>query len=110
MISRTIVTRRSGRQHARHDGPGERQRPLTAPGPPPANRTRPTSGNGCAPSSVPGAATASIVSRQAGSEDCNRYGALLSRMTPGPLVTRYYTRWLRQISSYLDGGPAGGGR
>jgi FAD-dependent urate hydroxylase len=45
---------------------------------------------------------ASVVSRQAGSEDYNRYGAILSRLVPGPLATRYYTRWLRQISSYLD--------
>jgi hypothetical protein len=45
---------------------------------------------------------ASVVSRQAGSEDYNRYGAILSRLIPGPLATRYYTRWLRQISTYLD--------
>ena len=43
-----------------------------------------------------------MVSRQAGSEDYNRYGAVLSRLVPGPLATRYYTRWLRQISTYLD--------
>jgi 2-polyprenyl-6-methoxyphenol hydroxylase-like FAD-dependent oxidoreductase len=47
---------------------------------------------------------ASVVSRQAGSEDYNRYGALLSRLVPGPLATCYYTRWLRQISTYLDPG------
>jgi FAD-dependent urate hydroxylase len=45
---------------------------------------------------------ASVVSRQAGNEDYNRYGAILSRLVPGPLATRYYTRWLRQISTYLD--------
>jgi hypothetical protein len=45
---------------------------------------------------------ASVVSRQAGSEDYNRYGAVLSRLIPSSLATRYYTRWLRQISSYLD--------
>jgi len=45
---------------------------------------------------------ASVVSRQAGSEDYNRYGAILSRLVPGSLGTRYYTRWLRQISTYLD--------
>jgi FAD-dependent urate hydroxylase len=45
---------------------------------------------------------ASVVSRQAGSEDYNRHGAVLSRLVPGPLATRYYTRWLRQISTYLD--------
>ena len=45
---------------------------------------------------------AGLVSRQAGTEDYNRYGAVLSRLVPGPLATRYYTRWLRQVSSYLD--------
>ncbi|HET6186820.1 MAG TPA: FAD-dependent monooxygenase [Trebonia sp.] len=45
---------------------------------------------------------ASVVSRQAGTEDYNRYGAVMSRLIPGPLARRYYTRWLRQISSYLD--------
>ena len=44
----------------------------------------------------------SVVSRQAGSEDYNRYGAVVSRLIPGPLVTAYYTRWLRRISTYLD--------
>jgi FAD-dependent urate hydroxylase len=38
---------------------------------------------------------ASVVSRQAGTEDYNRYGAILSRLIPGPLATRYYARWLR---------------
>lgn len=47
-------------------------------------------------------AKASVVSRQAGSEDYNRYGALVSRLIPSPLATAYYTRWLRQISTYLD--------
>lgn len=42
-----------------------------------------------------------IVSRQAGSEDYNRYGALVSRLIPGPLATRYYTRFLSQVSTYL---------
>ncbi|HEY1818989.1 MAG TPA: NAD(P)/FAD-dependent oxidoreductase [Trebonia sp.] len=45
---------------------------------------------------------ASVVSRQAGSEDYNRYGAILSRLIPGPLASRYYTRWLAQVSTYLD--------
>jgi FAD-dependent urate hydroxylase len=45
---------------------------------------------------------ASVVSRQAGSEDYNRYGAVLSRLVPSSLATRYYTRWLRQVSTYLD--------
>jgi FAD-dependent urate hydroxylase len=48
---------------------------------------------------------ASVVSRQAGTEDYNRYGAILTRLIPGRLATRYYTRWLRQISSYLDAAP-----
>lgn len=43
----------------------------------------------------------SVVSRQAGSEDYNRYGALASRLVPGPLATRYYTRFLSQVSTYL---------
>ena len=54
-------------------------------------------------------AKVSVVSRQAGSEDYNRYGALVSRLAPSPLVTRYYTRWLRQISNYLDAVPAAAG-
>jgi FAD-dependent urate hydroxylase len=44
----------------------------------------------------------SVVSRQAGTEDYNRYGAVASRLVPSPLATRYYTRWLGQISTYLD--------
>jgi FAD-dependent urate hydroxylase len=50
---------------------------------------------------------ASVVSRQAGTEDYNRYGAVTSRLIPAALATRYYTRWLRQISSYLDPGAPG---
>jgi FAD-dependent urate hydroxylase len=50
-------------------------------------------------------AKAGTVSRQAGSEDYNRQGALLARLVPGSLATRFYTRWLRQISSYLDTAP-----
>jgi FAD-dependent urate hydroxylase len=45
---------------------------------------------------------AAVVSRQAGTEDYNRYGAVLSRLIPASLATRYYTRWLRHISTYLD--------
>jgi FAD-dependent urate hydroxylase len=45
---------------------------------------------------------ASVVSRQAGTEDYNRYGAAMSRLIPASVATRYYTRWLRQISTYLD--------
>ena len=48
---------------------------------------------------------ASVVSRQAGSEDYNRYGAVASRLVPSFLATRYYTRWLRRISTYLDSAP-----
>jgi FAD-dependent urate hydroxylase len=48
---------------------------------------------------------ASAVSRQAGTEDYNRYGAVVSRLVPSALATRYYTYWLRQISSYLDPRP-----
>lgn len=44
----------------------------------------------------------SVVSRQAGSEDYNKYGAIMTRLIPGPLATRYYTKWLAQISTYLD--------
>ena len=56
----------------------------------------------------------SVVSRQAGSEDYNKYGAVISRLIPGPLATRYYTRWLGQISTFLDtatnaGAPKGSG-
>ena len=43
----------------------------------------------------------SVVARQAGTEDYNKYGAVTSRLIPGPLATRYYTRWLGQISTYL---------
>ncbi len=45
---------------------------------------------------------ASIVSRQARTEDYNKYGAAMSRLIPASLAGRYYTRWLRQISTYLD--------
>ena len=45
---------------------------------------------------------ASVVSRQAGSEDYNRYGALVSRFVPGALATRYYTKFLSQVSTYLN--------
>ncbi len=45
---------------------------------------------------------ASVVSRQAGTEDYNRYGPVMSRLIPASLASRYYTRWLRQISTYLD--------
>lgn len=47
---------------------------------------------------------AALVARQAGSEDYNNHGrqlALLSKLIPGSLVSRYYTRWLGQVSNYL---------
>jgi FAD-dependent urate hydroxylase len=47
-------------------------------------------------------AKVSVVSRQAGREDYNRYGAVISRLIPSSLATAYYTRWLRQVSTYLD--------
>lgn len=37
----------------------------------------------------------------AGREDYNRYGALMTRLVPAALGSRYYTRWLGQISNYL---------
>jgi len=46
-------------------------------------------------------AKASVVARQAGREDYNRYGAVLTRLVPAALGSRYYTRWLGQISNYL---------
>jgi hypothetical protein len=42
-----------------------------------------------------------VVARQAAREDYNRYGALLTRLIPATLASRYYTRWLGQISNYL---------
>ena len=44
---------------------------------------------------------ASLVARHSGSEDYNRYGRLLSRLVPSALASRYYTRWLAQVSNYL---------
>ncbi len=46
-------------------------------------------------------AKAGLVARQAGREDYNRYGTLLTRLVPDRLASRYYTRWLGQISNYL---------
>ena len=51
---------------------------------------------------------AALVARQAGREDYNRYGALLTRLVPSALGSRYYTRWLGQISDYLTAGPQRG--
>jgi FAD-dependent urate hydroxylase len=44
---------------------------------------------------------ASVVARHSGSEDYNRYGRLLARLVPSSLASRYYTRWLAQVSTFL---------
>lgn len=44
---------------------------------------------------------ASFVARSAGKEDINSYRPWLMKLTPSRLVSRYYTRWLRQVSNYL---------
>jgi FAD-dependent urate hydroxylase len=47
---------------------------------------------------------AGLVARQAGTEDYNRYGAVLgrtARLIPAGLAAGYYTRWLGKISNYL---------
>lgn len=46
---------------------------------------------------------AGLVARQAGREDYNRYGTLLTRLVPDRLASRYYTRWLGRVSTYLAG-------
>jgi FAD-dependent urate hydroxylase len=46
---------------------------------------------------------AALVARHSGSEDYNRYGRLLARLVPSALASRYYTRWLAQVSTYLPG-------
>ena len=51
---------------------------------------------------------AALVARQAGREDYNRYGALLTRLIPPALGSRYYTRWLGRISDYLTAEPQRG--
>jgi FAD-dependent urate hydroxylase len=51
---------------------------------------------------------AALVARQAGREDYNRYGVLLTRLIPSALGSRYYTRWLGQISDYLTAEPQRG--
>ena len=49
---------------------------------------------------------ADLVARSAGREDINHYRPWLARLTPGPLVSRYYVRWLRQVSNYLPAAAA----
>ena len=44
---------------------------------------------------------ASLVARHAATEDTNEYRPLLLRLIPGALASRYYTRWLGQVSNYL---------
>jgi FAD-dependent urate hydroxylase len=46
---------------------------------------------------------AALVARHSGSEDYNRYGRLLARLVPSAVASRYYTRWLAQVSNYLPG-------
>ena len=45
---------------------------------------------------------AALVARHASAEDINRYRPVVSRLIPGALASRYYTRWLSQISNYLS--------
>ena len=45
---------------------------------------------------------AGLVARQSGREDTNEYRPWMVKLLPDGLVARYYTRWLRQISNYLD--------
>jgi FAD-dependent urate hydroxylase len=42
-----------------------------------------------------------LVARQSGKEDTNEYRPWMVRLLPDALVSRYYTRWLSQISNYL---------
>jgi hypothetical protein len=42
-----------------------------------------------------------FVARSAGKEDINYYRPWLIKLTSSRLVSRYYTRWLRQASNYL---------
>ncbi len=44
---------------------------------------------------------AGFVAKSAGREDTGEYRPLLTRLMPSALVTRYYTRWLRQVSNFL---------
>ncbi|MFI1580756.1 FAD-dependent oxidoreductase [Embleya sp. NPDC020630] len=48
---------------------------------------------------------ASLTARRAASETTNTYLPTLSRLTPDALISRYHTRWLRRISTYLSDGP-----
>jgi FAD-dependent urate hydroxylase len=43
-----------------------------------------------------------LVAKQSGKEDTNEYRPWMVRLMPGGLISRYYIRWLGQISNYLD--------
>lgn len=45
---------------------------------------------------------AALVARHAGSEDINNYRPTLARLLPDALLSRYYTRWLGKVSTYLS--------
>ncbi|NYI04662.1 FAD-dependent oxidoreductase [Allostreptomyces psammosilenae] len=51
---------------------------------------------------------AALAVRLAGTEPANRYHPLLSRLTPGALASRAYTRWLRMVSTRLSQAPQPG--
>ncbi len=42
-----------------------------------------------------------LVAKQSGKEDTNEYRPWMVRLLPDGLISRYYIRWLRQISNYL---------
>jgi FAD-dependent urate hydroxylase len=44
---------------------------------------------------------AGLVARQAGKEDISKYRPWLTRLLPEAMLSRYYTRWLGQVSNYL---------
>nr|WP_272923864.1 FAD-dependent monooxygenase [Streptomyces sp. SID3343] len=48
---------------------------------------------------------ASLTARRAGPETTNKYLPTLFRMMPDALLSRYYTRRLRLVSTYLSDGP-----
>lgn len=54
----------------------------------------------CAPSNAPGRRGQAWYPGRP--EARTATATVLSRLVPGPLATRSYTRWFRQVSSYLD--------
>jgi FAD-dependent urate hydroxylase len=44
---------------------------------------------------------AGLVAKRSGKEGTNEYRPWMVKLMPDALVSRYYTRWLRQISNYL---------